>query len=84
MILWVHKKKNFTVPNDVLFLPFYKNNTLPTYNTHPCIEADAVELMLRAFDGYYPKWRYTEKERQRGDELLKNHSENPNNQIATL
>ncbi len=38
---------------------------------HSCVEADAEERTLLAFDGWYPKWLYAEEERQRGDELLK-------------
>ncbi len=40
---------------------------------HPCIEADAEERTeeLCVFDGYYPKWRYADEERQKGDQLLK-------------
>ncbi len=34
---------------------------------HPCVEADTEERTLRAFGGEYPKWRYDDAERQRGD-----------------
>ncbi len=41
------------------------------YFLYSCIQADAEECMLLAFDGLYPKWRYADEKRQKGDELLK-------------
>ncbi len=37
---------------------------------HSCIEEDAEERTLLAFDWSNPKWRYADEERQRGDESL--------------
>ncbi len=32
---------------------------------YPCVEADAEERTLLAFDRYYPKWHYADEERRR-------------------